>query len=88
MIGVASPVVMEPYDAFASFYDAVNGEPDELINRILSYLRSFAPDAQSVLELGCGTGAVLAELGSGLALTGVDRSLPMLDYARRRVPDA
>ena len=79
---------MNQYDAFARFYDAVNGEPEELIARILAYVERYAPDARSVLELGCGTGAVLAGLGSGLSLTGVDISAAMLDYARRRVPGA
>jgi len=79
---------MDQYDVFAHFYDAVNGEPEELISRILDYTRRYAPLAESVLELGCGTGAVLAGLGSGLELTGVDRSATMLDYARRRLPAA
>jgi SAM-dependent methyltransferase len=41
-----------------------------------------------VLELGCGTGAILAGLGSGLALTGLDFSPEMLEIAERRCPHA
>jgi SAM-dependent methyltransferase len=79
---------MAQYDAFAKFYDAVNGEPDERIAQILSYVDELRPEARTVLELGCGTGAVLAGLGSGFALTGVDLSSEMLAYARRRCPSA
>jgi SAM-dependent methyltransferase len=79
---------MAQYDAFAKFYDAVNGEPDERIAQILSYVNELCPRAQTVLELGCGTGAVLAGLGSGFVLTGVDLSSEMLAYAHRRCPSA
>ena len=75
---------MAQYDRFAAFYDAVNGEPEERITQILSYIEEFRPDASSVLELGCGTGAVLAGLGSGFTLTGIDLSPEMLAYAQRR----
>ena len=77
---------MAQYDTFARFYDGVNGEPEDRISQILSYVEQFRPGAQSVLELGCGTGAILAGLGSGLSLTGIDRSRDMLDIARRRCP--
>ncbi len=79
---------MAQYDTFARFYDAVNGEPEERVAQILSFVSEFCPQARTVLELGCGTGAVLAGLGSGFKLTGVDLSSEMLTYARRRCPDA
>jgi SAM-dependent methyltransferase len=79
---------MAQYDRFAQFYDAVNGEPEERISQILAYIDEFRPDASSILELGCGTGAVLAGLGSGFSLTGIDLSPEMLEYARRRCPTA
>jgi SAM-dependent methyltransferase len=80
--------VTDPYDLFAAYYDAVNEEPEERIALVLSVIERYHPGASAVLELGCGTGAVLAGLGSGYALTGVDRSGGMLDVARRRVPSA
>jgi SAM-dependent methyltransferase len=76
------------YDVFAAFYDAVNGEPTERTAQILAYIGAFAPDAHDVLELGCGTGPILAGLGSGFALTGLDASTTMLAHARRRCPSA
>lgn len=79
---------MTSYETFARFYDAVNEEPRERILQILKAISTYRPDAGSVLELGCGTGAVLAGLGSGLSLTGIDLSKEMLAYARRRCPHA
>ena len=79
---------MAQYDSFAAFYDAVNGEPTELIATLLGAFDRYRPDARNVLELGCGTGAVLAGLGSGYSLTGIDLSSRMLERARRRCPEA
>ncbi len=79
---------MAPYDSLARFYDAVNGEPAEHIHQILAAIDEFRPASRDVLELGCGTGAILAGLGSGFSLTGIDRSRGMLDVARRRCPEA
>jgi SAM-dependent methyltransferase len=79
---------MASYEKFARFYDAVNGEPRERILQLLDFVARYRPQAESVLELGCGTGAILAGFGSALALTGVDLSDEMLEYARRRCPTA
>jgi SAM-dependent methyltransferase len=52
-------------------------------------LRRYFPGAQSVFELGCGTGVVLAALRARrpeLTLAGGDPFLAGLDIARRRVP--
>lgn len=48
-------------------------------------------DGQRVLELGCGSGALLHRLRALLpasALTGVDADAELLGHARERVPDA
>jgi SAM-dependent methyltransferase len=79
---------MAQYDSFARFYDAVNGEPEDRVSQILELIERYQPDTQSVLELGCGTGAILAGLGSGFSLTGIDLSAEMLTFARRRCPAA
>jgi SAM-dependent methyltransferase len=61
------------------FYDLENdGGPDQ------DYCRSLAPDARSVLDLGCGTGQLAASLSQGLRVTGVDPAPAMLDVARAR----
>jgi len=83
-----SELTRDAYEQFAPFYDAINGEPDELIRAVISMIEEHHPDATSVLELGCGTGTVLAGLGSGYRLTGVDFSPAMLSVASRKVPQA
>ena len=60
----------------------------ELISELLS--REF-PDAKTLLEVGCGTGGVLAHLRAKhpeLSLTGSDLLPETLSVARDRVPDA
>jgi SAM-dependent methyltransferase len=79
---------MSAYQEFAPFYDGVNGDPVGRIRQILGDIERYRPGATSVLELGCGTGAILAGLGSGLSLTGIDLSSEMLAYAKRRCPSA
>lgn len=47
--------------------------------------------AEELLDVGCGTGAMMRALSErvpGVVLTGVDPSRPMLDVARRRHPGA
>jgi SAM-dependent methyltransferase len=79
---------MAAYEVFAPFYDIVNGDPDTRSRQILANIATFRPQSTSILELGCGTGAILAGLGSGFELTGLDLSPGMLAYARRRCPSA
>ncbi|MFI5793545.1 class I SAM-dependent methyltransferase [Streptomyces sp. NPDC051677] len=47
------------------------------------FLASLAPAGARVLDLGCGTGANLRELGArGYSCLGVDQSARFIDYAR------
>ena len=73
----------------AAFYDAVyaargkdyRAESDSLAKRI----RSLRPDAVTLLDVGCGTGAHLAEFERlGFACRGVDADLKMVALARSR----
>jgi len=76
------------YASFARFYDRIMGDRSEDIDRVQAYIRRFLPGAQSLLELGCGTGALLAGLSPRLPVTGIDRSPEMLAVAARTVPAA
>ncbi len=65
--------------ALARFYDLENGwGPD------FDYCRRLAEAARTVLDLGCGTGRLAADLGEGRDVVGVDPAAAMLDIARRR----
>jgi predicted TPR repeat methyltransferase len=76
------------YAEFAKFYDQVMGDRSPLIERVRGYVERYLPAADSLLELGCGTGAVLAGLAPGLRVAGVDRSPEMLAAAARNVATA
>jgi SAM-dependent methyltransferase len=76
------------YARFAGFYDAIMGDRTNDIDRILGYIDRYLPSAASLLELGCGTGAVLAGLAGKLDVAGLDLSPEMLAVAARAVPDA
>ena len=79
---------MTDYAAFARFYDRIMGDRSEEVERIQSYIAEFHPAAASVLELGCGTGALLAGLAESYDVAGLDRSPEMLEIAARRLPSA
>ena len=82
------------YDA--GLYEAIaRAEPGSFWFRarnrlIVSVVRRHFPDARSLLEVGCGTGFVLAGLRNAfpeLRLVGSELLAEGLDVARRRLPD-
>lgn len=77
---------MPAYTDFAKFYDQIMGDRSSVIERIRGYVRGYLPDARTLLELGCGTGAVLAGLADGLQVTGLDLSPEMLAAAAATLP--
>ena len=79
---------MAAYAEFASFYDQVMGDRSPVIERVRGYILRYLPGAGSLLELGCGTGAVLAGLAPGLRVTGIDLSPEMLAAAARNAATA
>lgn len=79
---------MTIYTGFATFYDRIMGDRTEEVDRIRSYISQHMPAARNLLELGCGTGALLAGLATELDVTGIDQSPQMLDIARAAVPRA
>jgi SAM-dependent methyltransferase len=79
---------MTDYARFARFYDRIVGDRSSELRRIRGYIDAFRPGATSLLELGCGTGALLGGLAGSFAVTGIDRSPEMLAIAADRVPSA
>ena len=79
------------WDEYAAFYDWENART--FGRRDVAFWRSIALEQSGpALELGCGTGRLLAPLGrAGVRATGIDRSAPMLARAHsrlRRLPPA
>jgi len=79
---------MTAYTGFARFYDRIMGDRSEEIDRVVAYITAHMPGAQSLLELGCGTGALLSGLAPRFAVTGIDASPDMLAIAADSVPSA
>jgi predicted TPR repeat methyltransferase len=76
------------YDQYSAVYDVITGDRTARINRIQSMISQYAPQAQTVLELACGTGTILAGLDQRYQKTGLDMSEPMLQIARQKLPQA
>ncbi|MBB3392626.1 SAM-dependent methyltransferase [Rhizobium sp. BK275] len=71
------PLYRDP--SLAQFYDAANRwGPD------FDFCMTLAEGAQSVLDLGCGTGELTAALAATRIVTGVDPAVAMLDIGRAR----
>lgn len=79
---------MATYANFARFYDQIMGDRGEEVERIRGYIKRYLPGAGSLLELGCGTGALLGPLAGDMPVTGVDRSAEMLAIAAKQAPTA
>jgi SAM-dependent methyltransferase len=82
------PESAQDYAGFARFYDRIMGDRTPEIDRIRTYIGRHRPSARTLLELGCGTGALLAGLAGGFSVAGVDHSPEMLSLAARAVPGA
>ena len=84
----------EAYDRFAPHFDAwqraFGGPYDALVlPRVLAALARHQQPIRRVADLGIGTGDLAIALArAGYEVTGVDRSQPMLDEARRKIAAA
>lgn len=79
---------MKPYAQTAKFYDAVMGDRSDTAAYIRHLIVHNKPDARTLLELACGTGAILKLLGRSYEVVGLDISPQMLAAARRKLPHA
>jgi len=76
------------YAKFAAFYDQIMGDRTVDIERVRRFVARYHPSARSLLELGCGTGAILAGMTPGLSVAGIDIAPEMLAAAARSAPTA
>lgn len=81
-------IAVERYQALSRVYDALNGEVDyaAIADFYQSAFKRYGISPSLVLDLGCGTGRMTAELAArGYDMTGVDASAEMLAKAYERV---
>ncbi|HTE22185.1 MAG TPA: class I SAM-dependent methyltransferase [Candidatus Limnocylindria bacterium] len=74
------------YSVFAPFYDAAMGDMSDKVTFLKKLLREHAPEAQTLLEMACGTGIITKELSSVYDVAGLDLSPEMIDIARKKLP--
>ena len=73
----------------AEFYDAIYSWKDYAAEaqKIRSIIAERAPDAESLLDVACGTGLHLALMRESYTVEGVDLDPGLLEIARARLPD-
>lgn len=79
---------MTNYDILSKFYDGMMGDRSKKAGLLGEYIKRANPKTKNVLELACGTGAVLKHLSKKFEVSGLDLSKGMLDVAKKEVPKA
>jgi SAM-dependent methyltransferase len=74
------------YEKIGRFYDAVMGDRTETAGYVHHLIVQHKPEARTLLELACGTGAVLRILARSYEVAGLDVSPRMLSLARKKLP--
>ena len=82
---------MKVFGEYAKYYDLLYRDKDYVAEAgyVDDLIRTHAPGAKSVLNLGCGTGnhdIILAE--KGYRITGIDRSAESIQKAREKLSGA
>lgn len=62
------------------------GDRTEMASYIRGLIRQHKPKAKTLLELACGTGAILKILAQSYDVVGLDLSAQMLAIARKKLP--
>ncbi len=84
---IASPFVARAFDKAAYSYDAAARAQAQVAEMLVA--NAVCSEPRSILDLGCGTGFVLAQAASRwpeAALTGLDIAPMMLNEAKRKLP--
>jgi SAM-dependent methyltransferase len=79
---------MASYEKLSRFYDPVMGDRADTASYVRDLIVRNKPAAKTLLELGCGTGAVLKILARSYDVVGLDLSPQMLAIARKKLPGA
>jgi len=76
---------MKTFDTYSHYYNLLYKEKDyqKEVDFVNLLIHKYTRDSKSILDLGCGTGNhVLLLSQKGYNITGVDKSVTMLDIAR------
>lgn len=79
--------IAEHFDTYSGKRDRFRKRGSYYHNYFENYLRFLIPDDASVLEIGCGTGHTIANIGDPRRNTGIDISPGMINEARSNYPD-
>ena len=79
--------IVKHFDAYSERRDVFRKRGSYYHQYTENYLRFLIPDDASVLELGCGTGHTLANVGDPSRNTGIDISTGMDNQAKNNYPD-
>ena len=77
---------MATYDILAPHYDAVTGDCAAEAALIQTIVDGRCPQARTVLDVACGTGAITAALCREFEVAGLDIAPGMLAAAREKLP--
>ena len=75
------------HEKLAKLYNAAMGDRTAMASYIRRLIRQHTPTARTLLELACGTGAILKILARYYDVAGLDVSPQMLAIARKKLPN-
>ena len=78
--------MMAPYDLLAPHYDAVTGDAAAEAAFVRGIIERRHSQAETLLDLACGTGGMTALLAGAYQVSGLDISPGMLAVARQKLP--
>lgn len=81
-------ISVPPYSVFSKYYDQAMGNQTAKIALLKGFIARQRPQAQSILELACGTGTILSGFADHFEVTGLDQSPEMLAVASHKLPGA
>jgi SAM-dependent methyltransferase len=77
--------MVESYSKFAKYYDSLMSDPKDKVALINGWIKKYNSKATSVLEIACGTGAILKLMEKQYAVSGLDLSKEMLSIAKKKI---
>jgi len=72
------------YDPIAQYYDLLHGQRKETIQYVRHLIKTFHPQAKTILNLACGTGSIDKALAKKYIVTGMDISPEMVAVAEKK----